>query len=222
MASAPHAGPGGHAGQMDMVYRYQRHIYDLTRKYYLLGRDRMIRGLDAREGMRVLELGCGTGRNLVLAARRWPGAHFCGLDISAEMLRTAADSVGKAGLSERIALLAGDATDFADAGMFGEQRFDRIFMSYTLSMIPQWEMALEEAIDVLAPGGSIHIVDFGQQERLPGLFRDALFAWLRQFHVSPRGDLRGVLEDVAKEHGLALTFTPLYRGYAWQARLDRN
>ncbi len=35
-----------HAELMDGVYRYQRHVYDLTRKYYLLGRDRLIDGLD--------------------------------------------------------------------------------------------------------------------------------------------------------------------------------
>ena len=34
-----------HADRMDRMYRYQRHIYDITRKYYLLGRDRMIASL---------------------------------------------------------------------------------------------------------------------------------------------------------------------------------
>ncbi|TIV74063.1 MAG: SAM-dependent methyltransferase, partial [Mesorhizobium sp.] len=38
--------PASHAELMDGVYRWQRHIYDLTRKYYLLGRDRLIDGLD--------------------------------------------------------------------------------------------------------------------------------------------------------------------------------
>ena len=33
---------GGHDQLMDSVYRYQRHIYDLSRKYYLLGRNGLI------------------------------------------------------------------------------------------------------------------------------------------------------------------------------------
>jgi S-adenosylmethionine-diacylgycerolhomoserine-N-methlytransferase len=34
-----------HAQQMDAIYRWQRPIYDLTRKYYLFGRDGLIDGL---------------------------------------------------------------------------------------------------------------------------------------------------------------------------------
>ena len=34
-----------HGQHMDGIYRYQRYIYDATRKYYLLGRDRMLDGL---------------------------------------------------------------------------------------------------------------------------------------------------------------------------------
>ncbi len=78
-----------HANLMDGMYRYQRHIYDLTRKYYLLGRDRTIRNLDVPEGGTLLEVGCGTGRNLVLAHRLFPGARLYGLDISQEMLISA-------------------------------------------------------------------------------------------------------------------------------------
>jgi S-adenosylmethionine-diacylgycerolhomoserine-N-methlytransferase len=59
---------------MNRIYRHQRHIYDFSRKYFLLGRGRVIGELDARDGARVLEIGCGTGRNLILAARKCPGA----------------------------------------------------------------------------------------------------------------------------------------------------
>ena len=54
-----------HAALMDKVYRRQRHIYNLTRKYYLLGRDRLVRQLRARPPERVVEIGCGTARNLI-------------------------------------------------------------------------------------------------------------------------------------------------------------
>ena len=67
---------------MDGMYRYQRHIYDLTRKYYLLGRDRMIARLAPHAGDAVLEIGCGTGRNLIVAASTFPQARLFGVDVS--------------------------------------------------------------------------------------------------------------------------------------------
>lgn len=209
-----------HAVRMDAVYRTQRHFYDLTRKYYLLGRDRLIERLDATPDMEVLEVGCGTGRNLIRAARRWRGAHFTGLDISAAMLETASASVMRERLAGQIALHQADAAAFTANPHFAERKFDRIFLSYTLSMIPPWELALEEAASALKQGGSLHIVDFGQQEKLPRWFRAMLFAWLRHFHVSPRASLRAVLEDMADRHDLTLHFRPLYRGYAWEAVLS--
>lgn len=208
-----------HARRMDGVYRTQRHFYDLTRKHYLLGRDRLIAALDARPGMRVLEIGCGTGRNLVTAARRWPEVEFSGIDISAAMLDTARRSIDRAGLSSRITLIEGDACDFATQSPLAGARFDRLFMSYTLSMIPGWELALEEAMGALTREGRLHIVDFGQQERLPRYFRALLAAWLRQFHVSPRAALPVVLEDLARRHQRTVDLRAHYRGYAWEAVL---
>ena len=164
----------GHASLMDAVYRHQRHIYDLTRKYYLLGRDRLLRGLDVPTDGTVLELGCGTGRNIVLAARLYPDARFFGLDISAAMLETAAAGLAREALAGRAKLAQGDATDFDALALFGRNRFDRVFISYALSMIPGWEAAIDRALQSLAPGGSLHIVDFGQQERLPRWFGSLL------------------------------------------------
>src|SRR5450432_1077048 len=95
---------------MNRNYRHQRHVYDFTRKYYLLGRDRLIAELNARDGARVLEIGCGTGRNLIAAARKYPGARLFGVDISTEMLTSAIRSIARAGLAARISIAQGDAT----------------------------------------------------------------------------------------------------------------
>lgn len=207
---------------MDAIYRSQRHIYDLTRKYYLLGRDALIAGLAPPPGGAVLEIGCGTGRNLIAAARAWPDARFYGIDISEAMLETARAKVAKAGLSQRIVLAQGDATAFDAVALFGLTEFDRVFQSYTLSMIPDWQGALAEGAGKLAPGGRLDIVDFGQQERLPAAFRAALFAWLAKFDVAPRAGLAAALGDAAATVvGGTARFDPLYRGYAWSGGIDR-
>ncbi|HET6526183.1 class I SAM-dependent methyltransferase [Sphingopyxis sp.] len=212
----------GHAARMDGVYREQRHIYDLTRKYYLLGRDRLIDELMPPVGGRVLEIGCGTGRNLIAAARCWPGARFYGVDISGEMLKTARASIARAGLAKRIRVAEGDATDFDPNALFRADGFDRIFQSYTLSMIPDWQGAMREATRHLAPYGSLHIVDFGQQEELPAWWRGVLLGWLARFHVEPRAMLVEAAREVANDIGGRMSVTRLYRGYTWSVRIDRR
>ena len=81
------------AEAMDRLYSRQRFIYDATRRYYLWGRDELIANLDVPEGGTALEIGCGTARNLVAAARRYPSARLFGLDISEVMLATAHGSL---------------------------------------------------------------------------------------------------------------------------------
>ncbi|PYE26883.1 S-adenosylmethionine-diacylgycerolhomoserine-N-methyltransferase [Rhizobium sp. PP-CC-3A-592] len=199
-----------HAGRMDRMYRTQRHIYDATRKYYLFGRDTLIEELGAARGARVLEVGCGTGRNLALIARRYPHAKLYGLDISSEMLISAE----KALAGSNATLKTADATDF-DARAFGVEGFDHVVISYALSMIPDWEKAVETALDALAPGGALHIADFGQQEGLPPIAHRILTAWLTRFHVTPRAHLMSVLAAKAHARGMVTETRSIGRGYAW-------
>ncbi len=215
MAETRIADGNAHASRMDQMYRYQRHIYDLTRKYYLLGRDQAILDMNVKSGQSVLELGCGTGRNLALVARHFPGARLFGLDISAEML-VSAEAGFRNAQGPRPVFKAGDATEFKPQ-MFGETEFDRILISYALSMIPHWEKSIEAALSCLAPGGSLHIVDFGQQENLPVWFGRMLRGWLARFHVTPRPDLKTVMENAAGRHDARLKFISVGRGYAWRA-----
>lgn len=210
-----------HKGLMDGVYRYQRHIYDLTRKYYLLGRDGLIADLDVPAGGAVLEIGCGTGRNLIAVGKAWPRAALYGVDISEAMLATARGCVAKAGIGDRVTLAQGDACGFDAQALLGRATFDRVFISYALSMIPDWEAALRQAARCVAPGGRLEIVDFGQQERLPGLWRRALFGWLGAFHVSPRAGLHAAVERLAQDVGGVAQSRALYRGYAVRGGLIR-
>jgi S-adenosylmethionine-diacylgycerolhomoserine-N-methlytransferase len=205
------------ADLMDRLYRHQRHIYDLTRKYYLLGRDRLIARLRPARGMRVLEIGSGTARNLVRVARAYPDIDLFGIDISHEMLETARQAVVRERLTAHIQLAHADATRFDPALLFGVPGFSRIFISYSLSMIPGWRAVLEQATACLLPDGELHIVDFGRQERLPGLFKAALRRWLALFHVHPRDELEAELARLAAKHGLSCAIERPYGGYAQHA-----
>jgi S-adenosylmethionine-diacylgycerolhomoserine-N-methlytransferase len=198
-----------HADLMDATYRYQRLIYDGTRRYYLLGRDHLISDLSPPKDARVLEVACGTGRNLALIARRYPGCRLYGLDISHEMLQSA-----RAKLGGRAELARADACAFDAQQLFGVARFDRVVLSYSLSMIPDWTAALDAAAGHLAPGGQLHVVDFGSQTELPQWFRRALYGWLAKFHVTPRTDLDRALAATAARIGARSVWTPLLRSYA--------
>lgn len=213
-------GHSDQAGLMDRMYRTQRHFYDITRKYYLLGRDRLLETLPSRPGARILEVGCGTGRNLLRLHRQAPGSRLYGIDISDAMLATARRKLARRGLSEiRLARCAAEAlapdAPFADGGPY-----DIIYFSYTLSMIPSWPAALQAALDSLGTDGALHVVDFWDQADLPGWFRSLLQRWLGWFHVHPRPDLLQRLQELGRAPGVTLDLEPLYRRYAYLARLE--
>ncbi|MBD58741.1 MAG: SAM-dependent methyltransferase [Citromicrobium sp.] len=202
---------------MDSIYRGQKYIYDFTRKYYLFGRDHLIRGLDCQPGERVLEVACGTGRNLAKVGHAYPGTKLFGIDISAEMLKSAAGKLGTSAI-----LAPGDARDFDARAMLGRETFDRVILSYSVSMIPDWEKALRHAATLVAPGGSLHVVDFGSYSARPGLLPRLLRWWLRQFHVSPRLNLPDVAAELAAQPGWSREGRDGMGGYYRLERLFRE
>lgn len=210
------------AESMDDIYRVQRHFYDLTRRYYLLGRMKLIKELDTQPHHTVLEVGCGTAWNLIKTARLQQARELCGFDISNMMLKTAQSNIDRKGLSKRIRLAQGDAGDYSAEAMFGIPTFDRIILSYTLSMIPPWREAIAASIRNLSPHGSIHIVDFGQCSELPASFKSGLYKWLDKFQVTPRANLETECRAQAEAAGLQVEWQPLYRGYANYAVLSAN
>lgn len=206
---------------MDRMYRRQRHIYDLTRKFYLLGRDGALAALQPQPGQTVLEIGCGTGRNLVAVARRFPAAQAFGLDVSSEMLASARAAIHRAGVEGRVRVAQGDAARFDAQALFGRPAFDRVLVSYALSMIPPWREALAQALDVVAPSGALEVVDFGDQGGLPRVFRAGLRRWLAAFDVTPRDALATELAALSRVRGMSSRVFPLHGGYAIRARAER-
>ena len=166
-------------------------------------------------GQRFSRVGCGTGRNLIHAARRWPNARFVGFDISHAMLETAWTSIARAGLSDRIDVYQADATAFDLSDLCGEAHVGRVFISYTLSMIPPWRQVLAQALEAVGPGGRLHILDFGQQEAWqPGGSRQCCsLGCVSSLCIRGRNS-RPNSTNLASDTGADLEFRRLYRGYA--------
>ncbi len=120
-------------------------------------------------------------------------------------------------LGTRAILTQGDACQFEVQAIFGVAQLDRIVLSYSLSMIPDWRAALVEALRHLAPDGCLHIVDFGAQDHLPRFVSVTLNAWLARFHVTPRRDLQDEMISLTQNSGMMLDMQHLYRSYGQYA-----
>jgi len=233
---------------MDQMYRLTRHVYDLTRRYYLLGRDRLLERVVTSRNTATLEVGCGTARNLIKLAQRQDYGRLYGLDASHEMLETAGKSIKKTlGLStgfqspgiatsagasqpapgqagrEPIVLRQGLAEQLDAQRMFGrDEPFDTIFFSYCLSMIPTWPGAIDAAMANLRPGGHLLIVDFWDQKDLPGVFAAGLKRWLAMFHVHYRPEVHDAIVDLGTSGRGEVEFESVARRYAYIASIQKN
>jgi S-adenosylmethionine-diacylgycerolhomoserine-N-methlytransferase len=212
---------------MDNMYRFTRHIYDLSRRYYLLGRDQLLEELVTGPDTATLEVGCGTARNLIKLGKRTTTGALYGLDASHEMLETASKSISSAGLphgdNPPIMLRQGLAEELDGVKMFGrDEPFDTIFFSYCLSMVPTWPGALEAAFANLKTGGELLIVDFWDQADLPSFFARGLKKWLACFHVHYRPELNKAISAMSEQKGCTVTFKSIHRRYAYLATVKKT
>ena len=201
------------AQKMDQQYRYQRYVYDLSRKYYLLGRDKLISEIPLKADETLLEVGCGTARNLLQLSQKHPQAQLFGLDASQLMLDQAMQKKAFSKASN-IRLQQGLAQQVTPASFGLEQGFDHIMCPYVLSMIPNWHEAIERVVRNLKPGGSLHIVDFSDQSSMPAWFSKILLTWLKWFHVEPDPDLPAYLTTLADRLGGSLDIRHVAGRYA--------
>ena len=107
--------------------------------------------LALRSSDRVLELGCGAGRGLELAAQQLAHGQVVGIDLSETMLAAAARRNRAARAANRLALLCGDL----NALPFAADRFDAIFSIHTYYFWPEPAAVIANLLRLLKPGGML-------------------------------------------------------------------
>jgi S-adenosylmethionine-diacylgycerolhomoserine-N-methlytransferase len=151
-------GEGSHAQRLEAFYAPQAEAYDAFRERLLHGRQELIRRLPVRRGQRVVELGGGTGRNLEFFGPRIHGfASTEVVDLCPALLRVASRRAERitAGAHRNVRVIEADATEYRPP-----DPPDCVYFSYALTMIPDWRRAIDNAIAMLAPGGTLGVVDF--------------------------------------------------------------
>jgi ubiquinone/menaquinone biosynthesis C-methylase UbiE len=124
-------------------------------------RGRLLEAAEIGEGARVLDLGCGTGSLVVMLKRRHPSARVSAIDPDPKALARARAKVERA--RAEVAFEQG----FADALPYQDGAFDRVLSSLMLHHLTGSEKdeALRESFRVLAPGGTLHVLDFTESRR---------------------------------------------------------
>ena len=176
-------------------YRFHFLIYDLTRWTFLFGRNTLLKLLPfpREKTFRVLEIGCGTGINLLKISKRFPHADLTGIDLSHDMLSLALKRFRQ-----------GKGMPLLIESSYGETPlktgFDLILVSYTLSMMnPQWKSVLHCIHRDLKSGGRIAVVDFHTTRLKP------YHAFMKASHVKLDGHLLPELKKLFKEEKLKIS-----------------
>ena len=142
-----------HADRLERFYRPQAESYDAFRDRLLQGRAELIEMLAPPDGALIVELGSGTGNN----ARHF-GAQLARfetvelVDLCPALLEQARERWAH---EPRVRVIEADATHYRPS-----RPADRVYLSYSLTMMPEWRAALENAVAMLKPGGILGVVDF--------------------------------------------------------------
>jgi S-adenosylmethionine-diacylgycerolhomoserine-N-methlytransferase len=134
-------------------YKKDASIYDFNRRFFLFGRNRLINQIAKTVSpSSILEIGCGTGVNLIKLNELFPDSKITGLDVSPEMLQVARTKTSR---NTNITLI----NEMFDQHM-SLPMFDLILCSYTASTVPNLSLFLSAIATHLTEQGHFACVDF--------------------------------------------------------------
>lgn len=146
-------------------------------------------------GMRVLDVGCGTGTLLLIAAAAAPDAVLFGVDVDDRILDLARRKITTAGLQVVLERASASALPHADRSL------DRVLSTLTFHHLTRDEKvcALAEAYRTLRPGGELHVGDFGAPDTAISRLTSFVTEKIGREHVQE--NYRGLLPGMAHDAG---------------------
>lgn len=113
------------------------------------------------EGKEVIDLGCGAGHDVIIAAKMG-AAHVVGMDVTKAMLDRAAESADQAGVSDRVEFIEASFDEFNGTEMPGglrEGSADVVISNGAINLAFDKPAAFRAAFRLAAPGGQFCLTD---------------------------------------------------------------
>jgi len=172
-------------------------FYDFIQKWIVRDvryKSRLIEQAQIQPGMRVMDLGCGTGTLAIMVKQAQPNAEVVGLDADPEMLKMAHVKKNQEKLDIKFDVGFTNDLPYPDAS------FDRVLSSIMIHHLktPDKEKTAREIYRVLKPGGQLHVIDFGKPSTIYGRL---LGPFLHKFEEA-NDNIDGKLPIMFNEAGL--------------------
>lgn len=150
---------------------------DVLQKYYGCG----FCVPDEVEGMTVLDLGCGAGRDVYIAAQLVGATgRVIGVDMTAEQLKVAKETQGfhaeKFGY-DNVEFHRGLIEKLDDIPSLKDGSVDVIISNCVINLCPDKESVLRSCHRLLKPGGELYFSDVYASRRVPRALRDDAVLW---------------------------------------------
>ncbi|QDS87323.1 Demethylmenaquinone methyltransferase [Rosistilla ulvae] len=175
-----------HQQRLENFYGKQADNYDVFRKRLLHGREQLWQSITIPDGGRWVDFGGGTGANVENIADQLERLERLEIvDLSSSLLQVANQRIADRNW-QNVVTHCCDVTTFTP-----DAEIDIVTFSYSLTMIPDWFAAVENALRILKPGGTIGVVDFYVSRKYPadehrrhgGLTRTFWPAWFAKDNV---------------------------------------
>lgn len=141
-------------------YDFMNNIISFKTQYLI--KHKSLMNINWSNGMKVIDLCCGTGDMASIIKEINPNTQIIGIDFSEKMIEIAK----KKNQNNGIQFFEGDITNLP----YSDNTFDAAIMSFALRNISNSEKAIEETYRILKPNGQFLHIDFGEKNFLSSIF----------------------------------------------------